>query len=99
MSKARDWNAVDAHFRNSAGPMRDRRLRRNVSRPNSQNIMKEYLDTTYICDFCGDESSYVKRIVVDTDYDRTISEAKYACEDCSQEKEEQRLMSHASHKR
>ena len=99
MSKGRDWNAVDAHFRNSAGPMRDRRLRRNVPRPKSQNIMKEYFDTTYICDFCGDESSYVKRIVVDTDYDRTISEAKYACEDCSQEKEEQRLMSHASHKR
>jgi len=92
MSKGRDWNAVDAHFRNSAGPMRDRRLRRNVPRPNSQNIIDEYLDAIYICDFCGQQSYSVKRVVVASDYDRMNSEACYACDDCSEEKEERRLM-------
>ena len=91
MKKSRDWNAVDAHFRNSAGPMRDRRVRRVKHRPNSKNLIDRYLDNVFICDFCGEGANSVRRIAVDSDYERLNSEAKYACEVCSDEKERRRL--------
>ena len=91
MTKFRDWNAVSAHFRTSAGPMRDSRQRRKNNRPTSNALLDEYSDTIYLCDFCGDESTSVTRIVLDTGYDRTNAEAKYACRECSSEKERDRL--------
>ena len=43
--KVRDWNAVDAHFRNSAGAMKDRREERGGAR----NTNRDYID-----EYCGD---------------------------------------------
>lgn len=44
------------------------------------------------CDFCGQEAATVKRVAIDKGYDRlTVKhEIKYACEECSKEKEEER---------
>lgn len=87
----RNWNAVSAHFRNSAGPMRDRRIRRHDSRPNSRDLLEEFSEELYVCDFCNQETYAVRRIVLDKDYDRMHSEAKYACPDCFDQKEKGRL--------
>jgi hypothetical protein len=45
------------------------------------------------CDFCGRECESVARVAVDKDYDRlTVKhERKYACPECSREKEKKRL--------
>jgi len=44
------------------------------------------------CDFCGKESETVRRVAVDKDYDRLSvkHEIKYACEECSKKKDEER---------
>ena len=89
--KTRDWNAVNAHFRSSAGSMRDRRLRRHDARPNSRDLMEEFREDIYICDFCEHETFAVRRIVIDKDYDRTHSVAKYACAECFDQKERDRV--------
>ena len=39
---ARDWNAVDAHFRNSAGAMKDKRNGRMGARNNSRDFVDSY---------------------------------------------------------
>ena len=39
----RNWNAVDAHFRNSAGAMKDRR----GGRAGASNNSRDYLDSYY----------------------------------------------------
>lgn len=38
------------------------------------------------CDTCGQEVGMVKRIVIRTDYDRTLSKAVYNCSDCYDKK-------------
>ena len=45
------------------------------------------------CDFCGAEVARVRRIALDRDYDRlqTPHSARYACPECSQRKELERL--------
>ncbi len=45
------------------------------------------------CDFCGVESSEVKRVALDLDYDRLSvkHELKYACQVCSRKKDEERV--------
>jgi len=45
------------------------------------------------CDFCGALVSRVRRIALDGDYDRlqTPHAARYACPECSQRKELERL--------
>ena len=45
------------------------------------------------CDFCGQETPQVRRIVLDRDYDRiqTPPPVRYACENCSRRKEMERL--------
>ncbi len=47
---------------------------------------------TVKCDFCGKEVSTVKRVAMDRDYDRlTVKhEVKFACEECSKKKDEER---------
>ena len=40
--KVRDWNAVDAHFRNSAGAMKDKRDGRMGARNNSRDFVDSY---------------------------------------------------------
>jgi len=70
--------------------MRDSRQRRKTNRPTSNALLDEYSDTIYLCDFCGDESIKVSRTVLDTGYDRTNAEAKYACWECSIKKDEER---------
>lgn len=89
--KIRNWNAVAAHLRGSAGPMRDRRIRRHDNRPKSRDLLKEVNEELYTCDFCDCKTSLVRRIVIDQDYDRTQSEAKYACYECSKQKEGDRI--------
>ena len=45
------------------------------------------------CDFCGCEVSSVRRVALDTGYDRLQQphRERYACEPCSEKKERQRL--------
>ena len=45
------------------------------------------------CDFCGALVSRVRRVALDRDYDRlqTPHTARYACPECSQRKELERL--------
>jgi hypothetical protein len=43
--QVRDWNAVDAHFRNSAGPMKDRRNGRGGSTNISRDLLDDYYDS------------------------------------------------------
>ncbi len=45
------------------------------------------------CDFCGEEARSVRRIALDGEYDRLRKphEVRYACSDCSERKERQRL--------
>ncbi len=38
------------------------------------------------CDTCGKESPEVKRVVVDSGYDRTLSKALYNCPECYDKK-------------
>jgi hypothetical protein len=38
----RDWNAVDAHFRNSAGAMKDRREERGGAGNNNRDYIDSY---------------------------------------------------------
>ena len=44
------------------------------------------------CDFCGKEVDTVRRVAIDESYDRlTVKhEIKYACEECSVKKEQER---------
>lgn len=39
------------------------------------------------CDTCGKEASEVRRVIVDTGYDRTLSKPLYNCPDCYEKKE------------
>ena len=34
------------------------------------------------CDTCGKETTEVKRVVIDSGYDRTLAKALYNCPDC-----------------
>ena len=45
------------------------------------------------CDFCGEETRRVRRVVLDRGYERlqTPHRVLYACERCSTEKEQRRL--------
>ena len=38
------------------------------------------------CDTCGKEANAVKRVVVDSGYDRTLAKAMYNCPDCYEAK-------------
>jgi len=40
---ARDWNAVDAHFRNSAGAMKDKRDGRSGATNISRDLIGDYI--------------------------------------------------------
>ena len=40
----RDWKAVDAWFRSSGGPMKDRRVPRGGSKNKTSDFFAEYLD-------------------------------------------------------
>ena len=45
------------------------------------------------CDFCGEVAASVRRVAIDTDYERLQTPHKelYACESCSIKKERARL--------
>ncbi|MEK6532194.1 MAG: hypothetical protein AABZ23_06870 [Deltaproteobacteria bacterium] len=45
------------------------------------------------CDFCGREAETVLRVAIDRDYDRLTvrHEKRYACKECSEKKERERL--------
>ena len=45
------------------------------------------------CDFCGVEAVRVRRVALDRDYDRLQlpHQPRYACPECSQRKERERL--------
>jgi hypothetical protein len=64
----RDWNAVDAHFRNSAGAMKDRREERGGASNTNRNCIDFYLEDmedtleslfcdSFLGDCSGDHSS------------------------------------------
>ncbi len=40
------------------------------------------------CDTCGKDVKEVKRVVVDTGYDRTLAKPLYNCPDCYRKKEQ-----------
>jgi uncharacterized Zn finger protein len=42
------------------------------------------------CDTCGKESKEVKRVVVDSGYDRVLAKALYNCPACFSAKEEKK---------
>jgi len=42
---------------------------------------------SHYCDFCGECSEIIYRTVVDTNYDRVLAPAKYACFECSEDKD------------
>ncbi len=46
-----------------------------------------------ICDFCSIETDVVRRIVIDNDYNRIGTKAMYACVECSEKKDRERLES------
>ena len=39
------------------------------------------------CDTCGKEVKEVKRVIVDTGYDRTLAKALYNCAECYEKKD------------
>lgn len=45
------------------------------------------------CDFCGKETDFVSRVALDKDYDRlTVKhEKRFACRDCAEKKEKERV--------
>ena len=43
------------------------------------------------CDFCSIEADIVRRIVIDNDYNRMGTKAMYACIECSERKDRERL--------
>lgn len=51
-----------------------------------------------VCDFCSKEVEQVYRLVLDTDYNRLGPKdvAKFACPDCSKEKEDKRVSQRSS---
>ena len=59
---ARNWNAVDAHFRNSAGAMKDRRDGRSGATNTSRDYLSDYLLEVRDCDLerlgedCSDDN-------------------------------------------
>lgn len=59
----------------------------------SNDSPQESEDGRFRCDFCGETVSRVRRIALDRGYERlqTPHEARYACERCSEEKEQRRL--------
>ena len=87
--KIRSQFAVDAALR-VGGPMKDRRAPREGAR----NSHSEYLEGAMeemACDFCGIPTTTVRRVVLDSGYNRALGAAKYACRECSEEKEQSRL--------
>ena len=48
--KTRDWNAVAAHFRNSAGAMKDRRKGRGGARNTSRDLLDDYFSEDALVD-------------------------------------------------
>ena len=55
--------------------------------------MEPLVDETSIhtCDFCSTETDVVRRIVIDNDYNRMGTKAMYACIECSEKKDRERL--------
>jgi uncharacterized Zn finger protein len=47
------------------------------------------------CDTCGKESTEVKRVVVDSGYDRTLAKPLYNCPQCYAKKEQARRDAHS----
>lgn len=87
--KIRSQFAVDAALR-VGGPMKDRRAPRDGAR----NLHSEYLEEAMdemACDFCGIPATTVRRVVLDSGYNRALDAARYACWECSEEKEQSRL--------
>ena len=52
--KTRDWNAVAAHFRNSAGAMKDRRKGRGGACNTSRDLLDDYFGEDVVVDGCVD---------------------------------------------
>ncbi len=50
-------------------------------------------ETGQICDFCGDRVGSVRRVALDTEYDRLqkAHREQYSCASCFEAKEQQRL--------
>jgi len=90
--KFRDYNALNACFR-KAGFMKDRRAPRGGARNYHQEYMEDAMSEELICDFCGKSAEAIRRIALDDGYNRITTKVapKYACADCSAEKEDARL--------
>ena len=89
LPKIRSQVAIDAALR-VGGPMKDRR----APREGAKNTHSEYLEEAMeemACDFCGIPATTVRRVVLDSGYNRALGAARYACGECSDEKELNRL--------
>jgi len=51
-----------------------------------------YSDPIYECDFCNKEVSVVRRVVIDSGYNRMLGMALYACFECSVIKDKERIL-------
>ena len=49
------------------------------------------VEDIHTCDFCSSETDVVRRIVIDNDYNRMGTKAMYACIECSEKKDRERL--------
>jgi hypothetical protein len=61
---------------------------------NSENQAEDEIDEgVLLCDLCGAESSSVRRVALDRQYDRLRKphQVLYACPSCSEKKERQRM--------
>ena len=53
--------------------------------------MNEAIDRRLECDFCGNVTEQTKRIALDVNYNRILAKALYACSECSDRKEQERI--------
>lgn len=60
--------------------------------PVGEGVKDEFMEGSYVCDFCKQTVSRVRRVALDRDYDRlgVLHALRYACEPCSARKESER---------
>jgi hypothetical protein len=87
--KIRSQAAIDAALR-VGGPMKDCRAPREGAKNSHSEYLEEAMEEM-TCDFCGIPATTIRRVVLDSGYNRSMGVAQYACRKCSDEKEYSRL--------
>ena len=89
LPKIRSQAAIDAALR-VGGPMKDCRTPREGAKNSHSDYLEEAMEEM-ACDFCGIPATTVRRVVLDSGYDRSLVAARYACGNCYDEKDQSRL--------